>query len=134
IYDVEYDYWQNAKDPLQYEAVGRDYSHLPMRSNGLPPPVERMEIDTSENPGRWIFREGYIEAVGSVMWLVEPFWDYVGMIHKKRFDALDWISVQWLECGVVNLIAATDVLRGVSTAKQQICLRELLYGPVSEGL
>src|SRR5262249_36884830 len=49
IADSQYQYWQNAHDPLQYSAVGRSYQHLPMKSNRLPPPLEMMIIDTSNN-------------------------------------------------------------------------------------
>lgn len=38
VSDVEYDFWQNATDPLEYECVGRPLSGLPMKSNGCLPP------------------------------------------------------------------------------------------------
>ncbi len=50
VYDIEYDFWQNAKDPLEYEAAGRSSANLPKISNGLPPPLSQLEIDTSQNP------------------------------------------------------------------------------------
>jgi len=74
VVDVEYDRWQNAKDPLLFKVAGKPYEHLPMRSNGLPRPFEQKVVDTSSNPGRWSFRDGWIEAVGAVMWLGEAFW------------------------------------------------------------
>lgn len=91
IIDCEYDHWQNAQDPLEYEAAKRAYSHLQMKSNGLPYPVERKVIDTSGNPGRWKFHHGYIEAVGSTMWLGPTFWSLTGALEKdvdeaRRFD------------------------------------------------
>ena len=85
VFDVNYQYWQNAQDPLQYSARGKDYSALPMISNGMPPPLEQMIIDTSRNPGRRILCEGYIEAVGATMWLGEVFWSRT---HADR-NALD---------------------------------------------
>ena len=78
VSDVEYDHGQNASDPIEYTAVGRDYSHLPLKSNGLPFPLEQQVIDTSANPGRWTMRIGYIEAIGSTMWLGKNFWNAVG--------------------------------------------------------
>ena len=65
--DCEYDYWQNAEDPLQYEVARMPYAHLPTKSNGLPYPLEKAIVDTSANVGRKRFRNGYIEAVGAVM-------------------------------------------------------------------
>ena len=85
VFDVNYQYWQNAQDPLQYSARGKDYSALPMISNGMQPPLEQMIIDTSRNPGRRILCEGYIEAVGATMWLGEVFWSRT---HADR-NALD---------------------------------------------
>src|SRR6266704_6378407 len=35
VVDREYDFWQNADDPLEYTAVGKPYHHLPMKSNDL---------------------------------------------------------------------------------------------------
>lgn len=32
VADVDYDYWQNATDPLQYESAGRSLSGLSMKS------------------------------------------------------------------------------------------------------
>lgn len=78
VVDVEFDYWQNAIDPLQYTAKNMPYEHLPMISNGLPPPLNRSVIDTSNNPGRRMLRSGYIEAVGSPMWLSDKFFELTG--------------------------------------------------------
>ena len=48
--DSEYEFWQNAYDPLQYKAVNKPFDHLPKKSNGLPYPLEQTIIDTSDNP------------------------------------------------------------------------------------
>lgn len=78
LFDEEYNHWQNAKDPIQYTTVGRSYEGLPMKPNGPPPPLDRMEIDISRNPGRRVLRRGFIEAVGCPMWLGESFWSITG--------------------------------------------------------
>jgi hypothetical protein len=83
VVDVDYDHWQNANDPLEYEVVGKSYAHLPLRSNGMPYPLDGMEIDTSRNPGRWCFGMGYIEAVGARMWLAPSFWELTGADRTK---------------------------------------------------
>lgn len=74
--DAEYEFWQNAEDVLQYTSKGKPHDHLPKKSNGLPPPLEQTIVDASGNPGRRLLRSGYYEAVGSVMWLGEPFWQF----------------------------------------------------------
>lgn len=130
VIDVEYDHWQNAKDPAEYENAGREWSHLPVRSNGLPPPVERMEIDISRNPGRWMLRPGYVEAIGSPMWLGGLFWDRVGRDRRARVMSASWLRVREEANSVVVIQAtATDnCFASEDTASLQVGLRELLYG------
>lgn len=69
LYDAEYDRWQNIKDLLVYESAGVPHSHLPKISNGLPFPLGRDVVDVSSNSGRWVLKQGYIEAVGSTVWV-----------------------------------------------------------------
>jgi len=64
---------------------------LPTRSNGLPPPLARMEIDTSHNPGRRVLRQGFVEAVGSPMWFGAPFWPLVGR-RPEEVCGLPWLK------------------------------------------
>lgn len=78
VVNREYDFWQNAEDPLQYQTRGRSCEGLPMKSNGLPFPLEQQVVDTSENPGRRVLHEGFIEAIGSPMWLGDRFWELTG--------------------------------------------------------
>lgn len=73
VADTSYEYWQNASDILQFESARRPHVHLPKISNGLPFPLEQLVIDTSLNPGRRILKNGYIEVVGSPMWLSARF-------------------------------------------------------------
>lgn len=69
LYDIGYDRWQNMEDIAYYESEGRDHSNLPKKSNGLPFPLESEVIDISGNPGRWELKQGYIESIGSTMWV-----------------------------------------------------------------
>ncbi len=105
--DVEYEYWQNASDPLQYEACGRSYTHLPQKSNRLPFPLEGMIIDTSQNPGRRILKKSYIEAVGSVMWLGMPFWNITGA-NREVVAKATWLNLSHPFPGVIRIQSADD--------------------------
>jgi len=69
LYDEEYDRWQNMEDIAYYESEGRDHSGLPKKSNGLPFPLERVIIDITGNSGRWELKKGYVESIGSTMWV-----------------------------------------------------------------
>jgi hypothetical protein len=128
VSDVDYDYWQNAKDPLLYELGNRSYAHLPMKSNGLPPPVERMEIDISNNPGRWSLCLGYREAIGSTMWLGKSFWKYVGENCKAAVLSSAWLDVQFIDNDVIQIVASEGCFYDETTEAVQHKLRFVLYG------
>lgn len=102
VYDDEYEFWQNAADPIQYKGSGRSYAGLPMKSNGLPYSVEQMVIDTSANPGRRIFRQGYVEAIGAIMWLGEQFWSLTGA-RKQDVLAEVCLTCEELPNGVLRV-------------------------------
>ena len=106
FYDDQYNYWQNADDPLEYTARGRSYAGLPMKSNGLPPPVNQMIIDTSKNAGRRVIRQGFVEAIGAAMWLGDPFWALTGA-RKDEVLQQDWLKCTELPGGVL-LVQAAD--------------------------
>ena len=128
VSDVEYDYWQNAKDPLQYEAAHRSYADLPARSNGLPAPLERLEIDVSRNPGRRVLRSGYVEAVGATMWLGRVFWHHVGDERRRALDHIPWIEVTPMPSGVLCVNVSVRPFSDETTAEVQNKLREAIYG------
>ncbi|MGL1933183.1 MAG: hypothetical protein OCC45_15720 [Desulfotalea sp.] len=128
VYDIEYEKWQNAEDPLLYDVEGRPYSHLPMKSNGLPFPLEQDEIDISNNPGRRVSKSGYVEAIGSIMWIGNAFW---GLTNAKKNNVC---SQEWLTCkarpnNVISIKVAEDVFIHDTGAelKAQNDLRELLF-------
>ncbi|WP_155632713.1 hypothetical protein [Burkholderia cepacia] len=127
IVDVEYNYWQNVKDPLEYEVANRDFSGLPMKSNGLPAPLDQLEVDTSKNPGRWILRAGYVEAIGATMWLSDLFWMKVGGEKKSRITSSGFIEVRDLENGVMEIQVQGGCFVSVETSDLQNRLREILY-------
>lgn len=128
LYDHGYEYWQNTHDPLQYESVGRSYAGLPMKSNGLPFPLEQQIIDTSQNPGRRVLRDGYVEAVGSVMWLGEQFWPLTGA-RKQAVLAANWLQCEQLPNGVLRVQAADAPFTTAEGASGELQdrLRSLLF-------
>lgn len=128
ISDVGYDFWQNATDPLQYKAAGRDYSHLKTVSNNLPPPLEQKIIDISQNPGRWILRRGYVEAIGATMWLGDAFWNRIGEDRKSWVVKSKIIDTTLLETGIMRLQARIGCFTNEDTKKVQEELRFVLYG------
>lgn len=129
VSDLEYDFWQNATDPLEYECVGRPLSGLPMKSNGLPPPLDQMEIDTSGNPGRNVLRQGYIEAIGSTMWLGNLFWERVGVDRFASISLLESQGFKVYDCGeFFKVVTSDEVFSDGSTLEKQCALRRILFG------
>lgn len=128
VVNAEYDYWQNAFDPVQFTSQGRQWEHLPMISNGLPPPLEKTIVDTSQNLGRRILRIGYVEAIGYLMWLGDKFWSLSGA-NKNDVLKQHWINNQILENGLLriqignNSFSSDEGSEGVD--QQQ--LRQLLF-------
>jgi len=128
VYNTEYEHWQNAFDPLQYEAVGKSYGHLPLISNGLPSPLEKEIIDTSNNPGRRCLKLGYVESIGSVMWIGKTFWE---LTKANRADICiqDWIDCEFQPFDVIQIKSA-ETLFVSGEGEQRIIqenLRELLF-------
>lgn len=128
LFDHEYEYWQNAYDPLQYDSVGRSYDGFPMKSNGLPFPLEQQIIDTSQNPGRRVLRDGYVEAVGSVMWLGDQFWPLTGA-SKQAVLAADWLQCEKISHGILRIQAAEMPFTTAEGASGELQdrLRSLLF-------
>lgn len=105
--DAEYEYWQNAFDPLEFRSAGRSFEPLRTKSNGLPYPLEQTIIDTSTNPGRRILRDCYIEVMGSVMWFGPEFWPLVGA-KKDDIEHLAWVKSAISERDVVRVESALE--------------------------
>ena len=97
IYDKEYDFWQNAYDPLQFKANNKSYKGLPMISNNLPPPLNQEIIDTSQNPGRLTIKHGYIEFIGSVVWIKKQL-----LVSLNVYDKILELNENWLEVSRLN--------------------------------
>ena len=131
VFDDEFCHWQNADDPLEYTSVDRSYAGLPMKSNGLPYPLEQMIIDTSGNPGRREVRDGYVEAVGAVMWLGQQFWQVTGT-RKEDVLAQDWLTCRELPFDVLCVQASEQPFTTAEgqEGRKQDQLRALLFPDV----
>lgn len=128
VYNEQYQYWQNASDPIQYDAAGKCYTGLPMKSNGLPYPLEKMVIDTSNNPGRRVLRSGFVECVGAVMWLGDEFMNRT-MLSPARLYSCPWLETDRINDKVTRIQAAEqpfDSATGIEGSIQRD-LRSLLF-------
>jgi len=127
VYDKEFEFWQNAEDPLEYEDSGRSIAGLPMKSNGLPFPLEKTIIDISKNPSRRLIRDGYIEAIGSRMWLGPEFFQRVPKASRQAILSASWLEVSELESGILEIRPPKAPFVDLSTADTQNRLRHLLF-------
>lgn len=123
-----YEFWQNAYDPLQYEVRNRSYENLPMKLNGLPSPLTRIIIDTSQNPGRRVLRNGYIEAIGSTMWLGKSFWELTEA-SKETVQRTPWLESTELPNDVLQIKVRNQPFTSAEgcQGELQTKLRQLLF-------
>jgi hypothetical protein len=126
LFDPDYEHWQNAEDPILYTAVGRSMKGLPMKHNGLPPPLDKMIVDISGNPGRRILRDGYIEAIGHPMWLGPEFFARVPGADRQAILAAPEFRVTERPDRVIEIAAGAPFTDG-GTAEEQNRLRKLLF-------
>lgn len=127
VIDCDFAYWQNAEQPIQYELAGRDYFDLPLISNGLPPPLRDMWIDISNNPGKRIAKQGYVEAIGEKMWLALDFFSRIGGINVDRLRSAGWTVTKEEEWGGFVLTAPNGLIREDGAIESQRKLRSALY-------
>ncbi len=90
VSDVEFDHWQNAKDLSFYTDRKDKLAEVKIISNNLPPPLTRDIVDVSNNPGRRVLKQGYVECVGLSMWLGRNFWQKIGGFDIKRLQDAGW--------------------------------------------
>lgn len=102
--DHDYDHWQNVTSTQTYDLEGRDYSQLPLVDNGLPFPLNQMDVDTSNNPGRWVHRHGYVEAVSAQMWFSDRFWKLTGSNWRDLQD-VEGIEIEDQGGSVIKMTA-----------------------------
>lgn len=126
LVDSEFDYWQNATDPIEYESKGESYDGLPMKSNGLPPPLEQLEIDTTQNPGLRKLCDGYVEAVGAHMWLSESFLNIVCKDVEDIKNATE-VSVVSIAPNIFHISCSVGLFKDSTTQREQKGLRTALY-------
>lgn len=129
IFNREYDYWQNAADPILYSTAGIA-PPTPLVSNGLPSPLEKSVVDISRNPGRRTLRKGYVEAVGSFMILSPLFWERT---RSSPTDlTIEGIAIETDARGLCRVRASHELFKtGVGEgAALQARLRKLLFGSV----
>ncbi|PYK01773.1 MAG: hypothetical protein DME23_03390 [Verrucomicrobia bacterium] len=129
VLDRDYDYWQNAEDTLQYKAAGRSHAHLPMKSNGLPPPLTQDAIDISSNPGRRIVKIGFFEIVGYLMWFTDVFWNLAG-VDKAAMYSVSECTITEEAPGLMRVQAGNKFFSSAEgeEARLQNRLREVLFG------
>lgn len=131
VVDEEYNFWQNADDPIEYTAKGKSYAGLPTRSNGFPYPLKKDVIDTSNNPGRRVIRQGYAECVGAVMWFGDEFMNRTGL-SEEVFYLNGWLNAEKVYDRVVRIQVAEEAFttaRG-KQGRLQKKIRSLLFPDV----
>ena len=127
LVDANYQHLQNIFDPLQFKALGLSMNGLPMKSNGLPFPLEQKIVDISQNPGRFVLGQGYVEVAAAVMWFGEKFWGKVNNTAQKAIELLPSdVTLEHDLCW--KLRSHTGPFVDQSTAEIQNQIRKALFG------
>lgn len=121
-FDGDTEFWQNAQDPIEYQAAGRSSSGLPMVSNGLPFPLEKNIIDISKNPYRRVLKSGYVESLGAVLWLTKSFVSRIGFDTDRLIEIGHFIQVEKSQGQFVRLLISDS-----ATMQDLETLRSALY-------
>lgn len=132
ITNSEYCSIQNRKDLQSYELLGIDHSKLPKIKSGLPFPLPQEKIDISNNPGRWLFKKGYIEAIAAEMWLSPEFFNRVNLSEQAVLES-NWLQTE--KMGDVMHIKAYHKPFDSADGEQGLIqdkLRHLLFSGVSK--
>lgn len=127
IHDRSYHYWQNAEDPRLYESAGRDHSSLPKVQRDLPPPLDNLIVDISNNPGRVRICNGYSEFVASPMWIRDEI-----IRDRSALESMDGVRLAE-QYGLVQVVAEFMPFTDSSDRQKylQDRMREALYPPKS---
>lgn len=99
-----------------------------MKSSGLPPPLDKQLIDISANPGRRELQQGFVEAVGSQIWIGDLFWPRTGA-DKSEVLSADWLECEVLNRGILRIKAWLELFTSADGKQGEIqtALRELLF-------
>ena len=99
-----------------------------MKGSGVPLPLPQIVIDTSKNAGRECLKTGYVEAVGSTMWLGNEFFSLTGA-DKEIVKSSDWLEVSELKPGILKIKAQKSCFTESEgkEAELQNKMRDLLY-------
>ncbi len=122
VLDADYDGWQNSVNIWKFENAGRHHEHMKKREIT---PGDWI-INTEFNPGHRTYKDGYIDMVGSRMWLGKAFWNVVGKNRKKQLLSSDLFDVRELSEDVLE-INSRELFLDETTAELQMQLRKLLY-------
>lgn len=126
--DREFSFWQNNDNIESYKWSKKAYESLPTKISGDPFPLPQIIIDTSKNSGREIFKTGYVEAIGSTMWIGDEFFPLTGA-NKETVESANWLQVSELTPGILKIKAQEDCFTESEgkEADLQNKMRDLLY-------
>lgn len=130
FFGYDYEYWQNANDPIEYEAHNKSMEGINAYHDEA---LNHTYIDTSANPGRRVLRDGYIEAVGHEMWFGKSFWEATGSSLAKLLETIDCAAEEIGEnVHKIKFQAKPFTLSSGDEAKLQHEIRDILFPKSSE--
>jgi hypothetical protein len=102
IYDPDFDFIQNATDPQTYKAKGCSLDGLRLVDD--PYTLGGKKIDISQNSGRAVWYDNYVERISHVMWFTKLFWQHT----NQMMSTFKWAERTEQRDDVVLLAASKE--------------------------
>ncbi len=130
ICDTEYSRWQNVEDITRFEDANKDHSGYKKIPNNYPPPFDGDMIDITNNPGRIITHDRWIEVVASPMWFGNEFWRYMKHGKKEEIISSSLVNCKEFLNGILEVRALDHCIDETVSPDFQNLLRQLFYDVV----
>ena len=130
--DAEFDDWQNASTPFPYIMANKPHAHLPrLPAESWNNSPNNEPLDISRNPGRRVWRQGYIEAIGGVMVVTDKLLSMSGG-SKEQLLSLPFLRTDdWKTCLRLELDSGflADAEQNQEMCARMDAVRSALFPP-----
>lgn len=131
--EFDYELDQNITDPDILRRRGLMNEDVVLVDSGSPPPLNSKRVDISRNPGRRLWRDGYVEGIGEVMWIGSAFGEVVGEPAWSSMEETPWLDVE--RRPHVTMITHLDgPFVSAENAERQERLRAMVFSAKAEAL
>lgn len=131
--EFDYELDQNITDPEILRRRGLMNEKVVLVDSGAPPPLNSKRVDISRNPGRRLWRDGYVEGIGEVMWIGSAFGEVVGELAWSSLEETPWLDVE-RQPDVTRITHLDGPFVSAENAERQERLRAMVFSAKAEAL